>query len=96
MAEKNAAAVELGRLGGVKGGRARAEKLPAWRRQEIARQAAAARWKKELFPVDVRRRLEIERHRKAMADLDAEERATSQRDPSYARCPESNSPLRPE
>ena len=39
---KDKAAVELGR----KGGRARAEKLPARRRREIARKAAAARWDK--------------------------------------------------
>lgn len=42
---KNPAAVELGRLGGLKGGRARAEKLSAARRSEIARKAAQARWK---------------------------------------------------
>ena len=34
--EKNAAAVALGRLGGLKGGRARAEKLTAEQRKEIA------------------------------------------------------------
>lgn len=44
--EKNAAAVELGRLGGLKGGKARAEKLTAKQRAEIAMLAAAARWKK--------------------------------------------------
>jgi hypothetical protein len=43
---KNQAAVELGRLGGLKGGKARAEKLSAKKRQEIARQAALARWNK--------------------------------------------------
>lgn len=43
---KNQAAVELGRLGGLKGGRARAEKLSPKKRQEIARQAAIARWSK--------------------------------------------------
>jgi hypothetical protein len=42
--EKNPAAVALGRLGGLKGGRARAEKLSAKKRQEIARKAAKARW----------------------------------------------------
>ena len=42
--EKNPAAVALGRLGGLKGGRARAEKLSPERRQEIARKAAQARW----------------------------------------------------
>lgn len=41
---KNPAAVELGRQGGLKGGRARAEKLTAQQRSEIARKAAAARW----------------------------------------------------
>ena len=45
-AGKNPAAVALGRLGGAKGGRARAIKLTATRRKEIARRAAAARWKK--------------------------------------------------
>lgn len=43
---KNAAAVELGRLGGLKGGRARAESLSKKKRAEIAKLAAAARWKK--------------------------------------------------
>lgn len=42
--EKNAAAVELGRLGGLKGGKARAESLTRERRVEIARKAAASRW----------------------------------------------------
>ncbi len=39
---KDRAAVELGR----KGGKARAEKLTPERRSEIAREAAATRWKK--------------------------------------------------
>lgn len=42
---KNPAAVELGRLGGLKGGNARASKLSAEQRSEIAKRAAAARWK---------------------------------------------------
>jgi hypothetical protein len=42
--EKNPAAVALGRLGGLKGGPARAEKLSSTRRSEIARRAARARW----------------------------------------------------
>lgn len=41
---KNPHAVELGRLGGQKGGKARAEKLTDERRAEIARKAARARW----------------------------------------------------
>lgn len=41
---KNPAAVELGRLGGLKGGKARAKKLTAEQRREIARKAAAGRW----------------------------------------------------
>ena len=45
--EKNPAAVALGRLGGQKGGKARAENLSAGRRQQIARLAAAARWKRD-------------------------------------------------
>jgi hypothetical protein len=44
-AGKNPAAVALGRLGGAKGGAARAAKLTAEQRSEIARKAAAARWK---------------------------------------------------
>jgi len=43
---KNPAAVALGRLGGKKGGLARAKKLSKTRRQEIARRAAQARWGK--------------------------------------------------
>ncbi len=42
---KNPAAVALGRLGGLKGGRARASRLSADRRSEIASAAASARWK---------------------------------------------------
>lgn len=41
---KNAAAVALGRKGGLVGGKARAEALTAKRRREIAKKAAAARW----------------------------------------------------
>lgn len=41
---KNPAAVALGRLGGQKGGKARAQKLTAERRSEIARDAAKKRW----------------------------------------------------
>ena len=44
--KKNAAAVALGRLGGLKGGKARARKLPQERRREIAVQAVRARWAK--------------------------------------------------
>ncbi len=44
--EKNPAAVALGRLGGLKGGKARANKLSPEKRSEIARKAAAARWAK--------------------------------------------------
>ena len=43
---KNPAAVALGRLGGEKGGRARAAKLSPERRQEIAAKAARTRWAK--------------------------------------------------
>ena len=42
--EKNPAAVALGRLGGLKGGKARAEKLSSTKRKEIAKKAAKARW----------------------------------------------------
>jgi hypothetical protein len=43
--KKNPAAVALGRLGASKGGKARAAKLSAKRRAEIARKAARARWR---------------------------------------------------
>ena len=43
---KNPAAVMLGRLGGLKGGKARATKLSAEQRSEIARKAAKTRWEK--------------------------------------------------
>ena len=42
--EKNPSAVALGRLGGLKGGKARASKLTAKQRKEIAKKAAAKRW----------------------------------------------------
>jgi len=44
--KKNPAAVALGRLGGLKGGKARAAKLSAKKRKEIAKKAAKARWEK--------------------------------------------------
>ncbi len=43
---KNPAAVALGRLGGAKGGKARAAKLTPEQRSEIARKAAKIRWSK--------------------------------------------------
>jgi len=43
---KNPLAVALGRQGGLKGGPARAAKLTTTQRQESARKAAEARWKK--------------------------------------------------
>ena len=42
--EKNPAAVALGRLGGLKGGKARAAKLSPAKRKAIAKKAAQARW----------------------------------------------------
>jgi hypothetical protein len=44
-AAKEAAAI-LGRLGGLKGGKARAAKLSKKRRSEIAKKAASKRWSK--------------------------------------------------
>lgn len=44
--EKNPAAVALGRLGGKKGGPARAQKLTAEERSKIAKKAAQKRWSK--------------------------------------------------
>ena len=45
-AGKNPAAVALGRLGGQKGGKARAAALSPAKRKAIARKGAAARWGK--------------------------------------------------
>ena len=42
--KKNPAAVALGKLGGLKGGKARAEKLTPNQRKAIARKAAKTRW----------------------------------------------------
>ena len=41
---KNPAAVELGRMGGLIGGKARAAKLTPEQRRDSARKAALARW----------------------------------------------------
>jgi hypothetical protein len=45
--KKNPNAVALGKLGGSKGGKIRAQRLSAERRKEIARKAIMARWEKE-------------------------------------------------
>ena len=42
--EKNPAAVALGRMGGLKGGKARAAALTPAKRKAIAKKAAEARW----------------------------------------------------
>jgi hypothetical protein len=44
---KNPAAVMLGRLGGLKGGNARAKALTPRKRSQIARLAATTRWNKK-------------------------------------------------
>lgn len=44
--EKDPKAVSLGRLGGMKGGKARALKLTSEQRADIARKAAETRWEK--------------------------------------------------
>lgn len=44
---KNPMAVALGRLGGLKGGRARADKMSDDERSESASKAARARWERE-------------------------------------------------
>jgi hypothetical protein len=44
---KNPHAVALGRLGGKKGGKARAQKLTPEERKDISRKAAKARWAKK-------------------------------------------------
>lgn len=43
---KNPNAVALGRLGGLKGGKARANKLTPEQRKDIAKRAAQSRWHK--------------------------------------------------
>lgn len=45
--KKNPAAVALGRLGGLKGGKARAKTLTSEKRKAIAKKAANARWSKK-------------------------------------------------
>jgi len=47
VAGKNPLAAALSRLGAARGGRARAERLTATRRREIARAAALARWRRK-------------------------------------------------
>lgn len=50
---KDPAAVERGRKGGMKGGRARAESVAKERRVEISRKAAKTRWSKRVkVPAD--------------------------------------------
>jgi hypothetical protein len=44
MKKKNKAAQMLGKLGGLKGGKARAKALTPERRKEIAKKAADSRW----------------------------------------------------
>jgi hypothetical protein len=44
--KRNPAAVALGKLGGAKGGKARADKLTPERRREIAKKAGQKRWSK--------------------------------------------------
>ena len=43
---KDPAAIELGRRGGLKGGKARSKNMTARQRSESAKKAAATRWKK--------------------------------------------------
>jgi hypothetical protein len=47
---RNPAAVELGKLGGKKGGRARIGKLSAAERKKLARHAATIRWAARIKP----------------------------------------------
>ena len=49
---KNPHAVALGRLGGKKGGKARAAKLTSEERRDIAKKAAAARWGKSSSEIE--------------------------------------------
>lgn len=52
MGSKDPAAVSLGRRGGLKGGKARAEKLSAAERSRIAKKAATERWQGKRKPSD--------------------------------------------
>lgn len=61
---KNPAAVALGRLGGLKGGKARASKLGKRGLSEAMSKAINARWDKVLSPA---RRKELARIRRARA-----------------------------
>jgi hypothetical protein len=47
MRQKNPAAVALGRIGGVKGGKSRMAQLSPTQRSELGRKAAAVRWSKK-------------------------------------------------
>lgn len=60
--QKNKAAQELGRLGGLKGGKARAKKLTAEERSEIARKAALTRWSTKRSEGEEQRHLLRQRH----------------------------------
>jgi len=50
--QKNPAAVALGRLGGLKGGKARFNALTPEQRKEIAKKAAEKRWNRVQKPVE--------------------------------------------
>lgn len=49
ISTKNPAAVALGKLGGAKGGKARAANMTKKQRTEAAKKAARARWHSELL-----------------------------------------------
>ena len=49
-AGKNPHAVALGKMGGMKGGKARAESLSPRKRKQIAKKAAIARWRSAKGP----------------------------------------------
>jgi NADH pyrophosphatase NudC (nudix superfamily) len=65
---KNPDAIALGRLGGLKGGNARAQKLSRERRSEIASKAAKARWDKPENQRTIETLSEIVEHPTAIAD----------------------------
>lgn len=73
--EKNPAAVALGRLGGLKGGKARADALTPKKRSEIAKKAAKARWG------DSRKQSEAETEARSASRQGAERRRAIQVDP---------------
>lgn len=65
---KNQNAVELGRLGGLKGGKARAISLSAEKKRSIAKEAAANRWKDKQYTITIKLPITRGKMRKLLDD----------------------------